>query len=122
MLEKIKAIAEDIISDKEWVNDSHSAFMYEGVKDGVNTLIRRLESTNLKKFISIQDLRDELQLRGYFTENLWSVYDVMDKYECERDEALGILDKALTNEVVMEQIWLSIDIFAENKDLKEINE
>ena len=75
----------------------------------------------LKK-ISSNDLRDELQKRGYYTNNLWSVTDVLDKYECEENEALKILDKALTNESVMEQIHIAIDIFAENEGLKEINE
>tara|TARA_R100001369_G_scaffold88549_1_gene125190 strand:+ start:2133 stop:2579 length:447 start_codon:yes stop_codon:yes gene_type:complete len=42
-LEQIKAIANDIIQDKEWVNDSHSASEHKGVKDGLHRLINHLE-------------------------------------------------------------------------------
>lgn len=45
-LERIKRIADDILSDVEWVNDSHSEAEYKGVKDGLNRLIRHIEYTH----------------------------------------------------------------------------
>ena len=42
-LERIKNIAEDIIADDEWVNDSHSQAEHSGIKAGLEMLIRHLE-------------------------------------------------------------------------------
>ena len=43
-IERIKNIADDIIqSNKEWVNDSHSASEYEGMVNSLDMLIRHLE-------------------------------------------------------------------------------
>ena len=44
-IERIKNIADDIIADDEWVNDSHTRSEYEGIKEGLYTLIRHLEET-----------------------------------------------------------------------------
>jgi len=44
-LDRIKNIAEDIIADDEWVNDSHTKSEHEGVKAGLEMLIRHLEET-----------------------------------------------------------------------------
>ena len=40
IIEKVKRIVEDIKSDKEWVNDSHTVAEYEGVKSGLDMLVR----------------------------------------------------------------------------------
>jgi len=42
-IERLKNIAKDIIADDEWVNDSHTKSEHEGIKDGLNRLIRHLE-------------------------------------------------------------------------------
>ena len=42
-IERIKNIAEDIITDDEWVNDSHTQSEHAGIKDGLNRLIKHLE-------------------------------------------------------------------------------
>ena len=42
-LERIKNIAEDIIADDEWVNDSHSQAEHSGIKAGLYALIYHLE-------------------------------------------------------------------------------
>jgi len=42
-IERIKNIAEDIIADDEWVNDSHTKSEHAGVKAGLEMLIRHLE-------------------------------------------------------------------------------
>ena len=42
-LERIKNIAKDIIVDTEWVNDSHTEAEHNGIKDGLERLIRHLE-------------------------------------------------------------------------------
>ena len=45
-IERLKNIAEDIIADDEWVNDSHTKSEHEGIKDGLNRLIRHLEKVD----------------------------------------------------------------------------
>jgi hypothetical protein len=50
-----------------------------------------------------------LRKRGYFVDNLWSTYDVTDRYDCDKDKAQEVLNKALTNDYTMQQIWLAID-------------
>ena len=42
-LEKINNIVDDIKSDKEWVNDSHSSIEYKGVCSGLDMLLRHLK-------------------------------------------------------------------------------
>lgn len=42
-IERIENIAQDIISDDEWVNDSHSKAEHNGIKDGLNRLIKHLK-------------------------------------------------------------------------------
>ena len=120
-LEKIKRIVDDIKKDKEWVNDSHTAAEYEGVKSGLDMLVRHLEETTDEQDlieVSTQDLRNELELRGYQTNNLWHTEDVMLKYDCESEEAQEVLIAALNNEATIDQVYLAIDIVAEMLDLK----
>ena len=62
-----------------------------------------------------------LEDAGYYVGNLWSIDDVKEKYVCDNDTAQYILDKSLTNEATMEQIWVSIDIFSEMENLKTTN-
>ena len=45
-LKRIKAIAKDIISDREWVNDSHSESEHKGVVNGLESLVRHLETSD----------------------------------------------------------------------------
>jgi hypothetical protein len=45
-LERIKNIADDIIADDEWVNDSHSQAEHSGIKAGLRALIRHLEEVS----------------------------------------------------------------------------
>jgi hypothetical protein len=42
-IERIESIAQDIIDDDEWVNDSHSSIEHKGIKDGLNRLIKHLK-------------------------------------------------------------------------------
>ena len=42
-IERIKDIADDIIADTEWVNDTHTEAEHNGIVDGLNRLIKHLE-------------------------------------------------------------------------------
>lgn len=67
----------------------------------------------------IDDARALLKANGFFVDNLWTVDDVKHKYKCTDDVAQDILENSLTNDATMEQIWLSIDTFAEMEGLKK---
>jgi hypothetical protein len=66
----------------------------------------------------IQKAKDLLESKGYFTYNLWQTDDVTNRYECEEDDAQEVLERALTNDAVMESIWYAIDVHAEEIGLK----
>jgi hypothetical protein len=66
----------------------------------------------------IQKAKDLLQDNGYFVANLWRTEDVTENYECEEDDAQEVLERALTNDAVMESIWYAIDVHAEEIGLK----
>lgn len=61
------------------------------------------------KEVSSEDLRQELELRGYYTQNLWHVDDVMQNYDCESEDAQELLDKVMTSEWLIAQIFVTID-------------
>lgn len=55
-----------------------------------------------------QVLRDA----GYFVDNLWHIQDVYNVADgnIQKDQAMKVLDMALTNEATTDQIWLAIKI------------
>lgn len=59
--------------------------------------------------------------RDYQTENLWSTEDVKGKYECTEEEAMEVLEDALTNHAIMEYIWAAIGEVAEEFELQPKN-
>lgn len=61
------------------------------------------------KEVSSEDLRQELELRGYYTQNLWHVDDVMQNYDCESEDAQELLNKVMTSEWLTEQTFGTID-------------
>jgi len=61
------------------------------------------------KEVSSEDLRQELELRGWYTQNLWHVDDVMQTYDCESEDAQELLDKVMTSEWLTEMTFGTID-------------
>jgi hypothetical protein len=72
--------------------------------------------------MGVQEAKDLLKKHGYFTDNLWHVADVNDKFECDDIVAQKILDGALTNEWIMEQIFVTIADITDDMGLKELEE
>jgi len=70
------------------------------------------------KVMNVEQARQVLKQNGFFVDNLWNVYDVKSRYNCDDETAQHILNQALTNDATMEQVWLSIGIFAEMENLK----
>ncbi len=61
------------------------------------------------KEVSSNDLREELKLRGYYTDNLWQIADVQNNYDVDDDTAYEILDGALQLGWTVETIFSVID-------------
>lgn len=64
--------------------------------------------------------RGALNELGFAVENLWCIDDVITMYECSKEVALRILNKALQNEATMEQIRMAIKSEAEHLKLEEL--
>ena len=73
-----------------------------------------------KKLKDVLEARALLRKRGYFVENLWSVDDVTENYNCTPEQAQQVLEMALTNEATMEQIWSAIDDACDTLEIKSI--
>ena len=67
------------------------------------------------KEVSTQDLRNELELRGYQTDNLWHIEDVVQTYDVESEDAMEILKEAMNNEYLVETTFTIIDEVFNNK-------
>jgi hypothetical protein len=72
--------------------------------------------------MELQQARKVLKNAGYQTDNLWQINDVKGRYNCTDEEAMEMLIEALTNETTMEQIWLAIDICAQNRRIENKND
>jgi hypothetical protein len=74
------------------------------------------------KTLTDTELREELSRRGFYTSNLWHVDDVKERFNADDDDAQEILDSALTNDATMEQIWLAIEMYADDNGFNRIEE
>ena len=58
---------------------------------------------------TVEQAKQVLREAGYFVDNLWCIEDVQGNYNCTDEQAMDILESALTNDATMGQIWFSID-------------
>ena len=61
----------------------------------------------------ISRAKELLEKEGYLTSNLWHIDDVLQSYDVDKEEALSILEEAMTGDWVTGQIFECIDIIAE---------
>lgn len=73
----------------------------------------------LSREIAIANAKLVLKQAGYFVNNLWTIRDVQDRYECDDKTAQSILHDSLTNEYIVEKIFSQIIDYAECENLKE---
>lgn len=66
----------------------------------------------------IEQAKQTLKDAGYQVANLWHIVDVTLDYECTQEEAMEILERALVNPRVIEEINYTIRVHAEDKGLK----
>lgn len=98
----------------DWIDEDPKKEFSE-LQTILQTVIDRAENESVSP-----DSREELKEAGYFTDNLWSVDDVQGKYKCTDQEAYLILGHALQNDGTMDQIWYSIDHYAEDAGFKKM--
>jgi hypothetical protein len=60
----------------------------------------------------IEKAKQVLENAGYFVDNLWSIEDVQQTYNCTDEQAMEVLEGALTNEEVTEITFFWIDFNA----------
>jgi hypothetical protein len=75
-------------------------------------------SKETMRAIEIAQAKELLKSAGYFVDNLWKTCDVTMNYDCTEEEAQEVLEGALTNEAIFEQIWMDIRCEADNMNLK----
>lgn len=63
------------------------------------------------------EAREVLRNAGYCVERLWSIYDVKMNYKCSDEVAMEVLNSALNNDYITEEIFDCIDVAAEEKGL-----
>jgi len=64
------------------------------------------------KNLTIESAKQFLKDNGYFVENLWSIHDVKNDYECTDEEAQNLLNEVLDSERIKQEINESIDLTA----------
>ena len=67
----------------------------------------------------ISQAKDLLEKEGYFTGNLWHVFDVQQTYDIDHDDALTVLEGAMTGDWIIEQIYECIDHVAKAEGHKQ---
>jgi len=70
------------------------------------------------KNLTIESAKQFLKDNGYFTDNLWNVEDVKINYNCTDEEAQAVLDDVLNSDRIKQEINETIDIIAEEHELK----
>jgi len=66
----------------------------------------------------INDAKELLKKEGYYVDNLWRVWDVQERYDCEDSDAYEVLDRAVSSEYIQERIFELINDIAEDFNLK----
>jgi len=75
----------------------------------------------MDNYKEIEAAKQLLKDNGYYTDNLWTVYDVKERFKCTDEQAQEVLHDALKNDATMEQInfaigWHGEDLGLEKKD------
>ena len=70
----------------------------------------------------IQKAKDTLKNAGYFVDDLWNITDVNKNYNCTNKESMTVLNAALTNEYIRQEINEAICSNAEALGFKKIQD
>jgi len=67
--------------------------------------------------MKVNEAKEFLKSKGYYTDNLWMTDDVKQNYKCDDDEAQNVLYSIFNNEWLTEQIFVMIDEQCEAKGI-----
>jgi hypothetical protein len=74
------------------------------------------------RLAQIDNAKQYLESQGFFTANLWHTDDVCQNYNVDQDEALNIIEDAMTSNWMISNIFEAIDIIAEENGYKRKDE
>jgi len=81
------------------------------------------KDTEESRLAQIDNAKKYLESQGFFTANLWHTDDVCQNYDdVNQDEALNIIEDAMTSNWMISQIFEAIDIVAEENGYKRKDE
>lgn len=86
--------------------------IFEGTEEQLKNLMLLIEHGDN----DLPTLREDYQ-----TEHLWCINDVQSKFDCTDEEAMEVLEEALTDEDTMVQIWFAIEFHGEENGLVEMD-
>ncbi len=72
--------------------------------------------------LTIESAKQFLKDNGYFTENMWQISDVTDKYNCTKDEAMNVLNEVLNGDRIKQEINETIDLVCSLWDIPELED
>jgi hypothetical protein len=72
------------------------------------------------KNYTTEELKIELERRGYYTEKLWHIQDVRTRFDCSDEQALEVLSEVFSNGSVTETIHEFIHITSDYMGLGSI--
>lgn len=61
--------------------------------------------------MGIDEAKKVLEEAGYYVNNLWHVKDVQSRVDCSEEEAMAVLEEALTSDSTFNTIWANIDYY-----------
>lgn len=77
-------------------------------------------SKETMRAIEIENAKKLLRSEGYYVDNLWQTCDVTMNYDCTEEQAQEVLDGALKDDYVSQQIFEAITMYADTLKLKEL--
>ena len=81
-----------------------------------------MSKTREFRLAQIDNAKQYLESQGFFTANLWHTDDVCQNYNVNQDQALDIIEDAMTSEITIASIFEAIDIIAEENGYENKNE
>ena len=70
----------------------------------------------------IEQAKAILKKYGYYVNNLWTIQDVTDYYQCTEEQAYNVLDTVLSSEGIMEQVNVDISFECSYLDIELIED
>ena len=67
----------------------------------------------------VTEALDFLESQGFYIQNLWHIQDVQRKFDCSEEEAMEVLNDAVSGEWIIEQINERIEYYGAREGLTE---